>query len=381
MTHLASALKPLPGAAEPCTAGVADLCIVIPVLNESDNVAPLVERLRVVLNGISWEVIFVDDDSRDGTREAVAAIARTDRRVRLLHRIGRRGLSSAFIEGAQASMSPYIAAMDGDLQHDEAVLPRMLAALRDEDAEIAIGSRYVDGGGVGDWNKTRAGMSNLATKLSQLVLRAPVSDPMSGFFMLRRSTFDLAVRNLSAMGFKILLDIIASLPKPPVLRELPYQFRNRIAGQSKLDAGVLRDYMLLILDKLVGHILPVYFILFAAVGAVGIAAHLAVLRLGLGTGLAFPEAQLLATACAILGNFVLNNIFTFREAHLRGWRFVRGLGTFTLICAVGAAGNVGVASFLFDTAHSSWWLAGIAGAVMSLVWNYAASSVITWRRS
>src|ERR1700742_2560630 len=159
MTHLASALKPLPGAAEPCTAGVADLCVVIPVLNERDNIAPLVERLRVVLDGISWEVMFVDDDSRDGTRDAVAAIARTDPRVRLLHRIGRRGLSSAFIEGAQASMSPYIAAMDGDLQHDEAVLPRMLAALRDENAEIAIGSRYVDGGGVGDWNKTRAGMS------------------------------------------------------------------------------------------------------------------------------------------------------------------------------------------------------------------------------
>jgi dolichol-phosphate mannosyltransferase len=381
MTNLAPAPLPPPDAAEPCAAGVADLCIVIPVLNERDNIAPLVERLRVVLLGISWEVMFVDDDSRDGTREAIAAIARTDSRVRLVHRIGRRGLSSAFIEGAQASMSPYIAAMDGDMQHDESVLPRMLAALRDEGVEIAIGSRYVAGGGIGSWDKKRAGMSSLATRLSQVVLRTPVSDPMSGFFMLRRDTFDRAVRRLSAMGFKILLDIIASLAEPPVLRELPYQFRNRVSGESKLDAGVLRDYLMLILDKLVGHIVPVRFILFAAVGAIGIAAHLVVLRLGLGLGLAFPQAQLVATAFAIFGNFVLNNIFTFREAVLRGWGFLRGLATFGLICAVGAAGNIGVSSFLFDTAHSSWWLAGIAGAVMSLVWNYAASSVLTWRRA
>ena len=358
-----------------------ELCVVVPVLNERDNILPLVEKLRAVLVGVAWEVIFVDDDSRDGTREAVAAIGKTDPRVRLLHRIGRRGLSTAFIEGAQASISSYVAAMDGDLQHDEAVLPRMLATIRDDGIEIAIGSRYVAGGGVGVWDSTRAGMSSFATKLSHLVLHVPVADPMSGFFMIRRDTFERAVRRLSAMGFKILLDIIASLPEPPRIRELPYTFRNRVAGESKLDAGVLLDYLLLILDKLVGHVVPVRFIMFAGVGALGIAAHLVVLKLGLQFGgLAFPQAQTLATACAILGNFWLNNTFTFRDARLKGWRFVQGLVTFSIICSVGAAGNVGVASFLFGTEHSSWWLAGIAGAVMSLVWNYAVSSVFTWRR-
>jgi dolichol-phosphate mannosyltransferase len=356
--------------------------VVIPVLNEQGNIAPLVERLREVLDGIAWEAIFVDDDSRDGTREAIAAIGLVDPRVRLLHRIGRRGLASAFIEGAQASLAPCIAAMDGDLQHDERVLPRMFAAIRDDGIELAIGSRYVDGGGTGTWDARRVGMSNLATKLSQLVLRTPVADPMSGFFMIRRDTFDRAVRNLSAMGFKILLDIIASLPQPPRIRELPYEFRNRVSGESKLDAGVLRDYLLLILDKLVGHVVPVRFLLFAGVGALGIAAHLVVLRFGLKMlDLDFRDAQILATACAIVANFTLNNVFTFRDAKLRGWAFVRGLISFAVICSVGAAGNVSVASFLFGTAHSSWWLAGIAGAVMSLVWNYAVSSVITWRRA
>jgi dolichol-phosphate mannosyltransferase len=377
MTYVPPVVRP----AGLATTGVPDLCIVVPVLNERDNIAPLIGKLDAVLPGIAWEVMFVDDDSRDGTRDAIAAIARTDPRVRLLHRIGRRGLASAFIEGAQASLAPCIAAMDGDLQHDEAVLPRMFAALREDGVEIAIGSRYIAGGGVGDWNSRRAGMSSLATRLSQLVLRTPVADPMSGLFMIRRDVFDRASRRLSAMGFKILLDIIASLPEPPVIRELPYEFRNRVAGESKLDAGVLRDYLMLILDKLVGHIVPVRFLLFAGVGALGIAAHLVVLSIGLKlVELPFGQAQLLATAAAILGNFTLNNLFTFRERRLQGWAFLRGLATFALICSVGATGNLGVATFLFDTARSSWWLAGIAGAVMSLVWNYAASSVITWRR-
>ena len=373
-----STSRPVPIAVHPA----AELCVVIPVLNEEANIGPLVERLDAVLGGIAWEAIFVDDDSTDATRAAVAAIGAHDPRVRLLHRIGRRGLSSAFIEGAQASLAPCVAAMDGDLQHDETLLPRMFSALRDDGCELAIGSRYVGGGGVGDWDRRRAGMSSLATKLSRIVLRAPVTDPMSGFFMIRRDTFERAVRNLSALGFKILLDILASLPSPPVVVELPYEFRLRTAGESKLDAGVLRDYLMLIADKLVGHIVPVRFLLFAAVGALGIAAHMVVLRLCLTLGgLDFPLAQSIATGCAIVGNFVLNNIFTFRENRLSGWGFVRGLLTFAAICSVGAIGNVSVSAFLFGpSVRSTWWLAGLAGAVMSLVWNYAVSSVITWRR-
>jgi dolichol-phosphate mannosyltransferase len=356
------------------------LCVVIPVLNERDNVAPLVARLDATLAGIGWEAIFVDDDSTDGTRDAVRAVAAGDPRVRLLHRIGRRGLSSAFIEGAQASLAPCIAAIDGDMQHDETLLPLMLAALTRDDAELAIGSRYVAGGGVGDWDATRAGLSTLATRISQLLLKVPLSDPMSGFFMIRRETFDRAVRNLSAMGFKILLDIVASLPAPPRLVELPYSFRSRVHGDSKMDAGVLRDYALLLLDKMIGHIVPIRFVLFASVGALGIAAHLLVLWLGLLAGLAFATAQGVATAAAILGSFVLYNLFKDRDRRLSGWRWLRGLFTFALICSVGAVGNLSVSIFLFGPGHSSWWVAGLAGAAMSLVWNYAASSVLTWRK-
>ena len=359
-----------------------ELCVVIPVLNERDNVAPLVERLRAALDGVAWECIYVDDDSTDGTRDEVARVGAADPRVRLLHRIGRRGLSSAFVEGAQASLAPFVAAMDGDMQHDEALLPGMLSVLRADEADLVVGSRYVAGGGVGDWDRTRAGMSDFATRLSRLVLKVDITDPMSGFFMVRRATFDQGVRRLSALGFKILLDLVASLPAPPRVRELPYRFRSRVSGESKLDAGVLRDFLMLLADKLVGHVVPVRFIMFAMVGALGLVAHILVLGFGLNAiRLSFNEAQALATGCAIVGNFTANNLFTFRDRRLRGWSFLRGLLTFTLVSSVGAVGNVGVAAFAFGTAHSSWWVAGLIGAAMSLVWNYAASSIITWRRT
>jgi dolichol-phosphate mannosyltransferase len=352
----------------------------VPVLNERDNVLPLVERLRATLEGIDWEVVFVDDGSTDGTRDAVTAVGLEDDRVRLLHRRGRRGLASAFIEGVECSLAPYVAAMDGDLQHDEALLPSMLEVLRTGTADVVVGSRYVAGGGLGEWDRTRAGMSGLATRLSRLVLRAEVTDPMSGFFMLPRAVFNRAAPRLSAIGFKILLDLLASLPERPRVRELPYVFRTRVAGESKLDAGVLFDFGLLLLDKLLGGLVPVRFVMFAFVGALGLVAHLIVLRLGLAAGLEFGLAQGVATACAIVGNFVLNNQITFRDRKLKGPRMVRGLVIFAAVCAVGAVANLNVASLMVNAGHQAWWSAGVVGAAMSLVWNYAVGSTLTWRR-
>jgi len=356
------------------------LSVIVPVLNERENVLPLVERLRTTLAGLDWEIVFVDDGSSDGTRDAVAAIGRLDNRVRLLHRRGRRGLASAFIEGVECSLAPYVAAMDGDLQHDEALLPRMLEVLRAGGADVVVGSRYVAGGGLGEWDRTRAGMSDFATRLSRLVLRAEVTDPMSGFFMLPRTVFNRAAPRLSAIGFKILLDLLASLPEKPRVRELPYVFRTRVAGESKLDAGVLFDFGLLLLDKLIGGVVPVRFVMFAIVGALGLVAHLIVLRLGLLAGLDFDLAQAVATACAIVGNFALNNEITFRDRRLKGKRMLRGLVVFAAVCAVGAAANLNVASLMVNAGHQAWWSAGVVGAAMSLVWNYAVGSTLTWRR-
>jgi len=355
-----------------------ELTVVVPSFNEIDNVEPLIERLHAALDGIEWEVIYVDDDSPDGTAAKVRELAQTDPRVRCIQRIGRRGLSTAVIEGMLASSAPYLAVIDADLQHDEKLLPRMLATLKLDGLDIVVGSRYVAGGATGDWDKGRAVMSSIATRLARLVVAAEIADPMSGFFMLRRRAFERTARRLSGNGFKILLDLFASAPTPYRFRELPYVFRQRIHGESKLDSLVIWEYLMLLLDKRVGRWVPVRFVLFAAIGGSGVVVHLAALRLAL-IYLNFPVAQALGTVCAMTTNFLLNNMLTYRDQRLYGLKLINGLLSFYAVCSIGAVANVGIASAVFGE-HYSWWISGLAGSAVGVVWNYAASSVFTWRR-
>lgn len=355
-----------------------ELSIIVPTFNERDNVAEVVERLDACLRGVPWEVIFVDDDSPDGTAERVREIARHDRRIRCLQRIGRRGLSSACTEGMMASSAPYLAVMDADCQHDEAALPRMLEALKAGDADIVVGSRYVHGGGIGNWSASRAKMSRFATRLSHLVIKQDLSDPMSGFFALRGDVLKPAVRRLSNIGFKILLDLLASSPRPLKLKEVPYEFRNRHAGESKMDSQAMWDYLMLLLDKLVGHVVPVRFIAFGLVGGVGVLLHFAVLMtLFRVMGLSFAFSQSIATIVAMISNFTLNNALTFRDMRLKGWRWVKGLALFVVVCGIGALANVGIASYLF-TRNRMWVLAALAGIVIGAVWNYSMTAMYAW---
>ena len=358
-----------------------ELAVVIPVLNEADNVAPLVERLTRALAGIRWEAIFVDDDSPDGTADVVRALARLQGNLRCVQRLGRRGLSSACIEGILSSAAPYIAVMDGDLQHDEMLLPQMLAKIRAERLDVVVASRYTDAGSVGDWQRSRVVISDVAGRLSRLVVKADLTDPMSGFFMVERTAFAAAMRSLTGQGFKILLDLFASSPRPLAFAEVPLSFRQRLHGESKLDTLVAWEYLMLVLQKLVGPAVPVRFLLFSSIGALGIGTHL--LTLWFGThmlAIAFPVAQAIATVIAMTGNFLLNNLFTYRDRRLRGRRLVTGLISFYAVCGAGGAANVGVASYVAG-GHHSWWLAGLAGAAVSVVWNYAMSSIFTWSGS
>jgi dolichol-phosphate mannosyltransferase len=363
----------------PVTEG-PELTVVIPTFNEQDNIGPLVDLLDAVLDTVSWEAIFVDDDSPDGTAERIREIGRRDRRIRCLQRIGRRGLTTACIEGALAASAPYIAVMDADMQHDEKLLPQMLAILKSEQVDLVVGSRHVVGGGIGGWNAVRANMSAFAARLSRIICKAEIADPMSGFFMLRREVLEGALRRLSGQGFKILLDILASSPRSLRVRELPYEFRERQRGESKLDALVAWEYMMLIADKLIGHIVPVRFALFAFVGGIGLFIHMSTLWFALAVaGATFNRAQASAAVTAMTSNFFVNNLLTYRDRRLRGFALLRGLFTFYAICALGAVANVGIAGYLFSR-NEVWWLAGLAGIVVGSVWNYAVSSVFTWKQ-
>jgi dolichol-phosphate mannosyltransferase len=271
--------------------------------------------------------------------------------------------------------------MDADLQHDETLLPRMLEIIRSESIDIVIGSRYVAGGNIDLWNPKRAFLSKLATRIGRGALKVPISDPMSGFFMIRREAFLTSVRNMSAVGFKILIDLFASSPEPLRAKELPYTFRPRRAGESKLDSLALLEYLIVLVDKTVGRIVPIRFLLFIMVGSTGIVSHLISLWFFLKVvQIPFAISQSIATVLAMIGNFVLNNLVTYRDQRLSGLTFVRGLISFVAICSVGAVANVGIANLLFAEHHSTWLLSGLAGAAVSSVWNYSVTSVITWRK-
>lgn len=368
---------PPPG---PAACRAPELAVIVPTYNESENVAEIVRRVALALEGVDWELIFVDDDSPDETWRRVRALGRADRRVRVLQRVGRRGLSSACIEGMLSTSAPYLAVIDGDLQHDETRLRVMLDRLRGGDLDIVVGSRYTDGGGVGDWDARRRTMSRLAGAIGRALIRVDLKDPMSGFFMLRADLLQTCVRNLSGVGYKILLDIFASCPTPPRFAEVPYEFRLRSAGESKLDKAVLWEYLLMLLQKVLGPVIPIRFIAFSLIGGLGVLVHLAVLwLLHRAAGFDFLTGQSAATLVAMTSNFFLNNLLTYRDMRLRGRALIWGWISFTLACSVGALANVGIATYLFQ-ADSSWVLSAVAGILVGAVWNYAVTAVYTWRK-
>ncbi len=377
-----------------------ELTVIAPSFNEAENVEPLIEKLSAVLKGVHWEVIFVDDDSPDGTSERVREQARLDARVRCVQRLGRRGLTSACAEAVLASSAPYVAIIDADLQHDETLLPQMLAVLKNDGAEIVIGSRYTERKLSEGFSRARQTMSFIATRLAQAILGAKLTDPVSGFFMAKREVFDGSIRNLSGIGNKILVDIFASSSRRLEFRELPYQFRARLHGESKLDTLTVWEYLVLLADKMFGRFIPVRLILFSLVGASGVLVNFAVFwaaRHALLTGAAgsyspdaavrFKVALTIATLVAATSNFFLNNILTYRDKRLRGWAVLSGLISFLAICGVGA-----VVSVSFAAQVRSWFpvglqesryvlnLAVLGGIAVSTILNFSASAIFTWRR-
>jgi dolichol-phosphate mannosyltransferase len=362
-------------------AGPIELAVIIPTFNERANIPVVLEALDKSLQGVEWETIFVDDHSPDGTSGVVREIALDHPRVRILERIGRRGLSSACIEGMLSTAAPYLAVMDADMQHDESVLPKMLERLKSEQLDVVVGSRNIEGGSMGDFSEGRVWLSRLGARISTMVCRCEVSDPMSGFFLLDRKFFELVVQRLTGTGFKILVDLLASSPRPVKLAEVPYHFRSRRLGDSKLDINVELEYLFLVVDKYVGRVIPTRFAVFVLVGSLGLVVHLGVLSLlHYRTLIDFSVAQATATLVAMTFNFLLNNAVTFRDRQLKGWRLLRGLVYFYIACSVGAVVNVSFAQFL-NLRGVPWYMAGISGMAISSVWNYGVNTVFTWRRT
>jgi len=369
------------------------LAIVLPTLNERKNLRPLVKRLDEALQGIVWEAIFVDDNSRDGTSDEARAISLEDPRIRCIQRIGRRGLSSAAIEGMCATAAPIVAVMDADHQHDPKLLPGMLSAIESGDYDLAYASRFAEGASTEEWGRPdRVKASGFANALARKVTGVDLSDPMSGYFMLRATTLRADAANLSGVGFKILLDILATVDEPLRVKEFPLNFAARAEGESKLDRTVVFEFLIGLYDKWLGRIIPTRFALFGTVGALGVVVQFALLWLILSVVLGerfvyghwssnettFNIANALAAVVAMTFNFVLNNELTYADKRLRGFfPLLKGWAQFALTCSLGLLTNIGATAAL-KRMHIHDVIAVLVGIVLASVWNFALSSKFVW---
>jgi dolichol-phosphate mannosyltransferase len=377
--HTATLAKNLQTIRIPSVGGNSlDLAIVLPTFNERENVPLVLAELSQHLQGMRWEAIFVDDDSSDGTADVVRACAMDRPNVRLIHRVGRRGLASACIEGMMATHAPVIAVMDADLQHDTEILPKMLNRLRRESLDIVVATRNAGGGSMGNFKPARVLLSRCGKKISEAICRCDLSDPMSGYFLLRREFLLEVVRDLQGEGFKILVDLLASSRRPVRVGEVGYQFAARRHGESKLDLVIGVEYLFMVANKLLGNTLPPRMAMYLLVGGFGLVVHLVTLMAVMRVQhMHFVEAQFFATTLAMVANFFGNNRITFRDRQLKGSRLFAGIATFALACSFGAWANVVLSRALLES-HVDWYMAGFAGIVLGSVWNLSVSSALTW---
>ena len=368
------------------------LAVILPTYRERANIAPMVARLDAALQGVAWEAIFVDDNSPDGTADEARRISLTDPRVRVIERIGRRGLASAAIEGMCATAAPIVAVMDADQQHDPELLPGMLAAVQSGEYDLAYASRFAEGASTEEWGRPdRVKASGFANRIANKVTGVELSDPMSGYFMLRAETLRADAHRLSGVGFQILLDILATVDRPLKVKEFPLNFVARVEGESKLDQTVVFEFLVGLYDKWLGRIIPTRFALFGTVGAMGVAVQLGALWVLLkviagerfvygnwSESATFNTANTLAAIIAMTFNFVLNNELTYSDKRLRGFGpLLRGWAQFGLTCSLGLLTNIGSAAVLKTIGFHSV-VAVIVGIVLGSVWNFALSSRFVW---
>jgi dolichol-phosphate mannosyltransferase len=373
-------------------AGPLELAIVLPTFNERNNVATMVDRLDAALQGIAWEAIFVDDNSPDGTADEARRLSLTNPRVRCIQRIGRRGLASAAIEGMCSTAAPVVAVMDADHQHDPELLPKMLRAVQSGEYDLAYASRFAEGASTEAWGRPdRVKASGFANKIANKVTGVELTDPMSGYFMLRTETLRADAHRLSGVGFKILLDILATVDRPLRVKEFPLNFAARAEGESKLDQTVVFEFLIGLYDKWLGRIIPTRFALFGTVGAMGVVVQLAALWIMLHVILGerfvygnwsesatFNVANTVAALVAMTFNFALNNELTYSDKRLRGFApLMRGWAQFAATCSLGLLTNVGSAAVL-KTMGFHDVVAVVCGIILGSVWNFALSSKFVW---
>lgn len=362
------------------------LSLILPTYNEAENLPELLPKLEELLEDIPHEIIVVDDDSPDETWKVAQKIGHDLDDLHVIRRVGRRGLSSAVIEGFLSAKGEVLAVMDADGQHDMSVLPKLYEAVMGGTG-VAIGSRYVEGGSVGEWDERRHMLSRIATNLAIKLCRVKVRDPMSGFFAIEKKLFVAVSETLNPKGFKILLDLLVHVPKGTSVVEVPFEFATRLHGESKLSSKVKLEFLEYLYDVTIGKYLPLTFIKYCIVGGLGVFVHLVAYRMFAAllrdqadhlSLLGFQWSVIGAIEVAILFNFYLNNIWTFAQVRLTGKALVAGFLKYNVACFFGAIANIAVSSYFFALGWQEL-VAVIIGACTGVTWNYTAGRMVAWK--
>jgi dolichol-phosphate mannosyltransferase len=370
-----------------------DLSLVICTLNEGAAIRSVVEEITQTLAGINHEIIVVDDNSGDNTQSEVLDVAKTHPNVRLHVRVNERGLSSAAIKGWDIARGRYLGVMDGDGQHDPKAILALAQMIMKGDKDLVCVSRYIGGSDTG-LSFFRDLGSKVATAATGLVLSVPLTDPLSGCFMMTKDYYLSARPKLTGVGFKILIDVAASSPIKPRFGEVKAALRQRQGGQSKLDLRVVLDLGALLVEKATKGFLPARFVLFAGVGVTGVFVYGAVLyichKLLQHEAMSFYRfryvdgdavSYVVAIWLSMTSNFFINNSITFRDKRLKGWGILRGLLSFYVACSIGAVFSFFLSLYMKNSLHIHWFVAGVSAALLSSVWNYWASALISWRKA
>ncbi|CAN5520968.1 glycosyltransferase family 2 protein [soil metagenome] len=373
--------------------------IVTPTYNEAENLPILVERLHGALGRIPHEIIVADDDSPDRTWEVGERLAATDPSIKVMRRFHDPGLSAAVLDGMSMARGEILVVIDADLQHDTAILTEMVSHVQSGLVDVCVGSRSTVGGGYGDWTSSRRFVSWVATLIARLLLRVPVSDPMSGYFAVSREAYERTAPDINPRCFKILLEFIGRNKKLRV-DEVGYEFANRVHGETKLNRSVIRSYLLGVAELRVGRQINPTFLLYALVGIVGLIVNSVVFTFAEAVG--FPEITtglneaidpiatsfLFSVQVSIFVLFVLNNEFTFWEQRYRGWAMAPAFAVYELMSLIGTGIHVAV----FTTLQNVGFLLGVLGegasrvvqnligAVVALVVNWFLNTTYLWRR-
>tara|TARA_B100000886_G_scaffold338652_1_gene302010 strand:+ start:2921 stop:4012 length:1092 start_codon:yes stop_codon:yes gene_type:complete len=359
------------------------ISIISPTYNEADNISDFVKSIEITLRKYNYEIIFVDDNSSDKTHEIIKKISVKKPHIRCIRRIGRRGLSSAVIEGCLSSSAELLLIMDADLQHDERKIPLMINLIEEKKLDIVVASRFLNKEKILGLTKYRIVLSQFANFLANKISKARLTDPMSGFFLVKRTVFDKIAPNLSGLGFKILLDIFSSSKATLSYTEISFTFKKRIYGESKLDSLVIWEYLLLLWQSKFGKIIPARFLSFCLIGGTGVFVHLIALYFFISLNYSFLYAQTFSTFMAMTSNFFLNNILTYRDKRKKGLSAFKALLIFYLTCGIGASANIGISNLLYLSNVSGisgiWYFSGFIGAIVGSIWNFLMSSLVTWK--